>query len=284
MADDFPGDAGDSAVSRESISGLTDPMWYKVKTGSRWRGAAYVDPSGQAWLCAAGYRRAGEISDFYKTFMTQVATRGADFFLPTQQDRDRLTQEDRQLRLEAWEQETHDGVRALARSLSSGRSSHQVVLAPDGRELVEVTLDLQIELIDGDTFTELTVTMTCSDPSRYAAFQWCEALILVALHADVQAWGSLPVVGSSVHSLVLDVEESARWRSHLADTEAKPGGATPGQVAHYAHRENLMMSTVNGDAVKATCGAWFVPTQDHLSLEVCPYCDAIMRLLPGDST
>src|SRR4051794_19082472 len=49
-AEVFPGGA-DVDARRETISGLSNPVWYKLKTG-RWRGAVYINDDGQAWICA----------------------------------------------------------------------------------------------------------------------------------------------------------------------------------------------------------------------------------------
>ena len=86
----FPID-GESDRLREGISGLTDPMFWKLKT-SRWRGAVFEDPNtGQAWLVAAGLRAEGDKArDFYKVFMASVRRRGARHFLPTDADEQAL--------------------------------------------------------------------------------------------------------------------------------------------------------------------------------------------------
>lgn len=101
-AEDFPA-GGAADVFRESISGLSNPVWWKVKIGSRWRGAVTVDDSGQAWLCAAGYRREGEGSDFYRRFMAGVGSSGPDYYLPTEADRDLLRRELDERRFVDWE-------------------------------------------------------------------------------------------------------------------------------------------------------------------------------------
>src|SRR5699024_5183971 len=61
-------------------SGLSDPLWWKQKV-SRWRGAATdvkVLHDGEAWLCVAGIRSAGDSRDFYRTFVASVTSKGPD--------------------------------------------------------------------------------------------------------------------------------------------------------------------------------------------------------------
>lgn len=82
-------EAGGSGVRRESISGLTDPYWWKQKV-SRWRGAATDAETvgdGEVWLCAGGLRSVGDDRDFYKTFTHQVSVNGSSKFLPSESDR-----------------------------------------------------------------------------------------------------------------------------------------------------------------------------------------------------
>nr|WP_241728173.1 DUF3039 domain-containing protein [Dietzia maris] len=43
-------------------------------------------------------------------------------------------------------------------------------------------------------------------------------------------------------------------------------------MSHYTHREHLAGKTINGEAVRALCGPFFVPRQDHHSLPLCPKC------------
>jgi hypothetical protein len=79
-------------IRRETISGLSDPVFYKAKS-ARWRGAVYIDPDGQSWLVAAGLRREGEATDFYAWFTGRVHACGPDEFLPTDEDQRRLRRE-----------------------------------------------------------------------------------------------------------------------------------------------------------------------------------------------
>lgn len=45
----------------------------------------------------------------------------------------------------------------------------------------------------------------------------------------------------------------------------------PGELSHYAYREHLAGKTINSEAVRCLCGAFFVPTQkDHVQLPPCP--------------
>lgn len=41
-----------------------------------------------------------------------------------------------------------------------------------------------------------------------------------------------------------------------------------------------MLKTVEGGALRAMCGVFFVPTQDREALPVCPVCDEHFNALP----
>lgn len=92
----------------ERVVELDDRVFWKVKI-DRWRGALWT-PTGEAWLVAAGYRRAGDADDFYNELGTSARRWKADYnrsnspplqtdtltdsLLPTSDDRDRLVLED----------------------------------------------------------------------------------------------------------------------------------------------------------------------------------------------
>lgn len=57
-------------------------------------------------------------------------------------------------------------------------------------------------------------------------------------------------------------------RGEIAKTAA-------GTRAHYTHRKNLAQRSVDGTAVLALCGTYFVPRQDPGTLELCPACQSL---------
>ncbi len=87
------------------------------------------------------------------------------------------------------------------------------------------------------------------------------------------------------HWTVLTEEAIAAARdcadSRQLDASARPGEVRPGTVAHYARVENLTHATVVGEAVRAICGHWFVPTADHEHLPRCSTCKESWEKLPA---
>lgn len=94
-------------VRRETISGLSDPKFYKVKS-SRWRGAVFFDSDGLPWLVAAGLRRAGDSDDFYAAFCADIHANGSAKYLPSDTDRERFRRECRDDLFTAWETSVHN--------------------------------------------------------------------------------------------------------------------------------------------------------------------------------
>ncbi|WP_440902656.1 hypothetical protein [Actinosynnema sp.] len=59
----------DPTGTRERISAIDDTVFFKIKA-QRWRGAAWTDGNGQAWLVAAGQREEGSKDDFSESLAT----------------------------------------------------------------------------------------------------------------------------------------------------------------------------------------------------------------------
>jgi hypothetical protein len=242
----------------------------------------YEDPeTGQAWLCAAGYRRAGEATDFYKRFMAEVSAKGAGHFLPTDVDKKRHDQELRGRLLDAWDAELQHCARGAVRSVwFGGKEIFEVGSPRDPREAIaRCTVECERDEIDGLVVVDLVVSIECLDFALLALTQWAEQVILTAIDAREQAWASLPAGGTSTASQMLEGEDIHLVEESWASA-ALPGRAVPGDTAHYAHRNRLTQSSIEGEGVKGLCGTWFVPRQDHEKLPKCSECEAVLRALP----
>lgn len=282
-AADFPAERAEVQPARESISGLSDPVWWKVKIGGRWRGAVWEDPeTGQAWLCAAGYRREREASDFYKAFMAAVAAKGPDIFLPTDEDRARLKRELQAQVLDAWSFSLQQQVRSavLAHWEQSGEA-HVDVTHPTAtdNEIARVTITVDRETIDDEVLLEILVSVECVDYAHLPLVQWAELVALSAIDRREQRWRSLPIAGVPAHSQVLESADVAAVAEGMSQ-EAVPGTFEMGDTAHFTHRGRLVESIIEGEGVTSLCGAFFVPRQDHQDMPKCPHCTAILNAMP----
>lgn len=117
----------------------------------------------------------------------------------------------------------------------------------------------------------------------------CEAagrVVCSAVEPQREVWVATPLEGASVcFGTVLTEDAIAEAREAVAsgklDSTARPGEVRLGTVAHYARRDNLTSATVHGEAVRAICGHWFVPTTDHEHVPRCATCQEMWDRLPA---
>lgn len=281
-ADEFtPENSLDHTIKREGITDLKNPMWWKVKVG-RWRGAAYQDETGQVWLCAAGYRRGKESTDFYQQFMAEVRADGPDKFLPTEADRDRLADELAETRFFAWERELQQLARDWVMEARAYGISTQTLTDPDGDVLGELTFACVEDDLDGERIVDLTFDFTCKDWSQYELLTWAETVMCLSIDPHEQVWRPINIQDGRGYSMVLDADEAEEFFRSLEDPMGAPGVSIAGSEAHWAHRHRLTEATIMGDAVKGLCGRWFVPRQDHDEKPMCRECEVVYRRIEHD--
>jgi hypothetical protein len=252
-------------------------MW-KLRHG-RWRAAVYEDPSGQAWLCAAGIRAKGDLKDFYTSFPDAVARRGPDAFLPTADDFKRLRLEEAEEHLSRWETAVHERTRdAFVGAAETGAHHYEIPgVLPGDAALCHVRVEVETIAYDDDPPDELStvaVTVKRSDWSRTDLADRADIVILAAIQPHEQAWDITTLPDGALFSFDCSPEELAGLVED--ETQRQPGTTTPGRLRHWTHRQRLTQSIVEG-----LCGVWFVPRQDAEKLETCPHCAAVHRRL-GD--
>lgn len=271
----------DQDVKRESISGLTNPVWWKVKT-NRWRGAVYEDPDGIFWLCAADLRREGERTDFYKQFVADVGRLGPQPFLPTDDDLARLRLEQAEARLDRWEQQIHCAAgEAMATALETRRAEFAIPPLAGDRPLCSVTIEVDV-VPDDDldlSIAEILVTIERLDWAQANLAEESDIVVLAAIEADEQAWDVTNLNGHPLYTLTMPAGELGTLVANH-DPSASPGRTCPGATSHYAHKSRLTQAVVLGEGVRSLCGIWFVPRQDTSALPTCPSCQTILRNLP----
>ena len=82
-----------------------------------------------------------------------------------------------------------------------------------------------------------------------------------------------------------NIAEPGAWQDRVRElgalvSQGELATSLPGSHSHYAHRQHIAQCTVEGLAVRAACGVFFVPTQDHASMPVCRECSEHMDALP----
>lgn len=283
VATTFPGT--DHDARRENIGGLNDPMFWKAKTG-QWRGAIYEDPeTGQAWLCAAGFRHAGDAEDFYTNFMSDVLAHGAEEYLPTDDDQVRLQLEQHHAELRAWKTQiavTAFECIAQCHDNDDGRAS---VTIPGVGGSDAAIAELEVEMIqddpggrDSDASALVELDITVRDWSDPTALETLIYTICAAISPSEDNWDAVPMAGithyigtipeARIHDIVMSVR--------LDDVPVEPPGAVaPTTHSHYVPSRPIVQALIFGEAVRAVCGKSFVPRRDPSEFPLCPECKSI---------
>jgi hypothetical protein len=265
------------------ISAVRDVDWYQSKVG-RHRGAVWIDLQGQAWLCAAGTRRAEDNDDFYNQFERQCAG-GSSVFLPTEDDLKRL-------RLEAvYEAEDRRGTLLRERVVAA------LMHAAQDRTTVTSALPTAfdngtLEPVDGAI---LILDVTWGDPGEitlsievtdYAAGHYNDVVheIQMALPSvPLSDWDVIPATGDHLDPCwyaLVDPEWIERFVTDIASRGVQafvgdPPDLTDGPdgFSHLVNKNGLFEATVEGVAVRAICGRSFIPRSDP-DAPVCQRCAA----------
>lgn len=268
----------DGDVTQENISGLKDPPWWKVKSG-RWRGAAWEDPhTRQVWLCAAGLRREGERDDFYRRFMHRANTAGASL-LPTDEDRRLLRREQLDATMQSWASQVSVLTVTALRSAVGSPGVAQAFTVPtlNGHDpLIEV----DIEVDDADSCYEIFVTTRVADWSQQRLAGQAELIMLCAICPIEQRWDTSPTRQGQRYSVITDRRGLLHMLSDAEQFRGVRRPSIPGPQSHYTPKGDLTRRTIEGSAVQALCGVWFVPRQDHLDREVCGECTLVYQAYP----
>lgn len=277
-------ESSDASLHRESISGLTNPHWWKQKT-SRWRGAAtdaLIVGENEAWLCAGGLRAGNETRDFYVTFTSTVNQHGPSRYLPTEADRRVQAVEAKLARLEAWAAQLRlAALVCLAEADTSGerRMLHVPHPSPASVEapLAHVTFELERISDAAGELAEVFITVTVEDHTAPNLMLSAMEAIRSVIEPVSDAWRVLPGAEKSEIWSALLAPEALLAAHHAVESGEVPEELAEstlvlGVVAHYAPKGHIVDATIAGDPIRGLCGQWFVPTANPDSLPICPTC------------
>ncbi|MBK8463298.1 MAG: DUF3039 domain-containing protein [Nigerium sp.] len=247
----------------------------EIKSG-QWRGGVWLDvETGVHWLVTAGLAKGNHLDrdDFYQCVKRADKRRETHRWLPTDEDRRLLKQETAARLLTEWELTVQRQVLQGLREIHAGGTIRLDVHHPVSANRHLATVDLAITEVRESGYqadeVELTVTSDCGYAGSNLIWQ-LTTRALITVSPPEQGWDRY----RDSYSTIADPGYfSARVQElDLLDTHNQLTESEPGQHAHYAHRQHLAGSTINGHAVRALCGSYSVPTQDHASLPECPIC------------
>ena len=279
-------------VRRESISGLSDPHFWKQKS-NRWRGAATeaIDAvgDGEVWLCAGGLRARGDNRDFYNQFCSQIKARGPLEFLPTPADRRYQEVEAKNARKEAWREQIQlSTLICLNEALKTSEDNilHVPAPKPDSEDAPLLHVTFQVDRVDDavESIIELVVQVHVNDPKHMNLAILAKNYVLNAVEPNLDAWNLLPGAGTDeiwatdVTPQFGELAASTSESGELPDSSR--GKWAPASSAHYSHKKYLVEAHLEGDPVRGLCGKWFVPTGNPDNHPICPICDERYQALP----
>ena len=268
----------------------TGEAWLEIKKErTEWRGAVAYDKEGQAWLVYATPR--GHDA-FYRELRNGPVTNGVAQYMPTERDYGYLALERQRALLRRWRRSNlMKAVTCVVDASLKGSARVELAGHPDTPDRPAGVLHLEVDR-SGDNASEIDPASSHDDPADIRAYltfsqsadKKHEALLARDLRALLQpreeAW-DVDVAPDGTYMYSAYVPESRLLQLAAADLhhgEHGDEGTSPPtfariEHAHYTTRLRLAEATVLGKPVRSVCGFWFVPSQDHLGLPVCPKCD-----------
>ncbi|WP_392467801.1 DUF3039 domain-containing protein [Arsenicicoccus cauae] len=243
---------------------------------SQWRGGVWEDPDTHVcWLVVGGLAKGDhqDRDDFYQRLEREDQTGDPTRWLPTDDDLRLLKQETAARLRTTWELDTQHAVLDALRAIHAGGTTRLHFHHPIPGQGHFAHADITVQPVRETDYQADEILVEITPQPRYAASNllWQLTLrILISLEPPEQRW-------DRYGNTYANIAEPGAWHhrakalSHL-DHTGQLEASQPGTTSHYSHRKHLAGSTINGHAVRALCGTYFVPHQDHQTLPTCPTC------------
>lgn len=265
------------------IASATRVRLLEIKN-SQWRGGVWEDPESHVcWLVVAGLAKGGhqDRDDFYKRIQRENESGDPTSWLPTEQDNRLLKQETAARIRTEWELEVQALLLDALRVIHAGGTHRIDIGHPVPGKGAFARIDLTVAAVRDDEYEADEVELAIVPDDRYAgsALLWQLTIrVLISINPPEQGWDRFDNTYSNIG-------EPGAWTKRVDELAALVAAhelalSEPGAISHYTHRQHLAGRTINGDAVRALCGAYFVPTQDHDSMPECPTCADRLAELP----
>lgn len=266
----------DDDIHRGVIRESTKLPLLEIRT-SQWRGGVWEDhATGVCWLLIAGLAKGGheDYEDLYERIKRETAVGGQRRWLPSDEDHRLLRQETAARLLTEWELAVQREVLGALRAVLDGGSTRVEVLHPRPEKGMLARLSLAVTPVREQDYECDEIELEVVPAPGYAGSDLLWQLtvqVLICLSPPEQDW-------DRYKDSYTNIAEPGSWTTRVFELEklvatGELAESEPGSHSHYTHREHLAGSTVEGHAVRALCGAFFVPRQDHESLPVCQNCE-----------
>ena len=265
------------------IASSTQLRLMEVKV-AQWRGGVWVDPeTGVHWLVVAGLAKGGheDHDDFYMRVAADNAGNAPQRWLPTEPDRRLLKRETAARLITEWELTVQVRVLEALRRVHAGGTDRFTIDHPLPGKVPLATLTVTVNPVREPDYESDDIVVEIDPVAQYAGQHLLWQLtvrVLAALNPPQEGWDRYGDTYSNI-------AEPGSWTARLAELETyverhELVESEPGQHGHYTHRKHITGSTIEGSAVRALCGVYFVPCRDHTDMPVCPECQQHYNDLP----
>jgi hypothetical protein len=255
----------------------------EIKAG-QWRGGVWRDPEDDVcWILVAGLAKGGheDHDDFYMRVARENGSGDPTRWLPTAEDAWLLKRERANQLLTDWDLKTQQQVLNALQEVSDGGKTRFELQHPKPELGRMTTATIEVAAIREDAYASDDIVVTITPEPRYAGgdlFWRVTTRILISLHPPEQDWDRFKDTYSNI-------AEPGHWSDRVAELEQLVERRTlaesvPGQTAHYSHREHIANSVIDGKAMRALCGVFFVNTRLPDELPLCPACVEQWNQLP----
>ncbi|WP_129788295.1 DUF3039 domain-containing protein [Promicromonospora panici] len=259
-----------------TIASCTRLRLLEIKAG-QWRGGVWQDSETNVnWLVVAGLAKGEhqDHDDFYVRVKKANDAEGTDRWLPTEADWRLLRQETAARMITEWELVLQSQMLEALRVVHDGGATSGVIRHPRHEKAPIAQFALSVARIRDDGYEADEIELELSPESAFAGSNllWQATIrVLISLNPPEQGW-------DRDRNSFMTIAEPDTFTARIGQLERlvgenELGESVPGTHSHYAHRQHLAGHTIEGKAVRALCGVFFVPTQDHEGLGICSTCE-----------
>ena len=266
-----------------SIRSSTQLPLLEIKS-SQWRGGVWEDKErGVCWLIVAGLSKGDHLDweDFYQRVERENKSGDPSRWLPSERDIRLLKRETAARIMTEWELEVQRSVRDALLTVVNGGEAWIEIMHPINVESAFARIAIELVEVREDEYEADEIALEIVPGSTYVGSNLFWRLILrvlISVSPPEQGWDRFKDTYSNI-------DKPGAFRNRLAQLDrlvavGELAVSEPGAISHYAHRTHLADCTINGRAVRALCGVFFVPTQDHEAMPSCPDCEERVAVLP----
>jgi len=219
--------------------------------------------------------------DFYQRVERENGLGDPTKWLPGPEDRRLLGQETAARLRTEWELRSQESVFRALQDVHQGGTRRIQIAHPVPDVGRFATVDLTVTAVREDGYDADEILVEVIPEKQYAGtelFWQLTVRVLISIEPPEQSWDRFG-------NTYTNIGEPGAWtarltRLHSLVSVGELESSVPGSASHYAHRLHLAGKTINGEAVRALCGVYFVPTQDHDALPTCLVCEERLAELP----